>query len=755
MIALRTRNERVRFAKIATCALVLSSWAGCERVLPEEGEEGSVTAAAESLHDTPARLREFIARQVGGIDKLTVPADDSSIPLPPEDPQRPGRYKTTEAKRYLGKMLFHDPVRTVRVNINTNVNPPIREGEPRDLPEGTAFGGTVDASNPKVQSVVDSTKSTASCGSCHLGEAAGKAGAVLNFAAGGEGRGYFDENGEYVIRRRPQTGLIPRQSAYLPGTKLFEGDIGVDALPTLTDIYELDGTKLVATPARQKVDPLADALLATGRLDQLDSVGRQSPSMVGFAFNNRLLFGGFAGESNDLAGGLNPLNDPAQENLTLLLLDAHRMLDFEAAALQKIPAFIELFRQAFPEEAQAYDACKQADPNGACQDELGQLVNDDSVLRATATFLRTAVTRNTPFDRFLAGKNTLSARQRRGARLFFTKAEDGGAGCFSCHSGPMFNKQPNDPDVAGIGEFVEENFFNVGIGDHPVQALNAFRRERLGFDQEGKPLAHGEDTGREEITHNPDHAYKFRSLTLRQLKDARTFFHNGSFTNVRDVVSYFNHGIPQDQQFAGQAKTLEPRFTNPRGNHAPRGLGLREDQIDAVTDFLENGLYDPGFVQAFQPNTSDLTYSAYRPELAALGAKDGQLLSGLAVDNDDPLSRRDQGLEFLDVTRQLRVDRVQHQATASTTEAVYELTNTSDSLVDTHLLIIVRGLPAKVRLENASGTTRAGDPYIRVFLHDGVLLPGQQIDQTFVFSGAERRSLEACDITLLSGQGEP
>jgi cytochrome c peroxidase len=72
----------------------------------------------------------------------------------------------------------------------------------------------------------------------------------------------------------------------------------------------------------------------------------------------------------------------------------------------------------------------------------------------------------------------------------------------------------------------------------------------LQFDREGKPLAHGEDTGRAEITHNSDHAYKFRSLTLRQLKDARTFFHNGSFSKIRDVVSYFNDGVPQDQEGA-------------------------------------------------------------------------------------------------------------------------------------------------------------------------------------------------------------
>ena len=68
--------------------------------------------------------------------------------------------------------------------------------------------------------------------------------------------------------------------------------------------------------------------------------------------------------------------------------------------------------------------------------------------------MRTLVTRNTPFDKFLAGDNSaLTASQRRGAKLFFTAATNGGAGCFSCHSGPMLNKQPNDPDVTGTGQF--------------------------------------------------------------------------------------------------------------------------------------------------------------------------------------------------------------------------------------------------------------------------------------------------------------
>ncbi len=85
--------------------------------------------------------REFIGTQVGGIAKLTVPPDDLSIPVPPDDPQRPGRYKTTPAKKYLGKLLFHDPVRTARVNINA--------GQPIDLPAGTAFGGNRERLGPK------------------------------------------------------------------------------------------------------------------------------------------------------------------------------------------------------------------------------------------------------------------------------------------------------------------------------------------------------------------------------------------------------------------------------------------------------------------------------------------------------------------------------------------------------------------------------------------------------------------------------
>src|SRR5262249_24126832 len=233
---------------------------------------------------------------------------------------------------------------------------------------------------------------------------------------------------------------------------------------------------------------------------------------------------------------------------------------------------------------------------------------------------------------------------------------------------------------------------------------------------------------------------------------------------VGDVVEYFTAGVPEAAP-AGGAPTLAARFTNPRGPGYPGGLGLSERQVDDLADFLENALYDPAFVHydpksstdTLQPNERDLTYSKYRPDLAALGAKDGFMLSGLAIDSNDPLSRRDQGLEFLDVTSQATVEKIASNSRGGRQTDRYRITNRSDSAIDTHLLVIVRGLARDTELENASGTTRSGDPYIRVFLPNGVLKPGRSVVQTLRLEREGGNNAEPVRyvINLLSGQGNP
>ena len=229
-------------------------------------------------------------------------------------------------------------------------------------------------------------------------------------------------------------------------------------------------------------------------------------------------------------------------------------------------------------------------------------------------------------------------------------------------------------------------------------------------------------------------------------------------------VQYFNAGVPQDRT-AGASPTLSARFTNPRGPGYPNGLGLTEHQVDDLTEFLQNALYDPAFVNydpasgtdTLQPNEHDLTYSKYRPDPRCPGAKDGFMLSGLAIDDNDPLSRRDQGLEFLDVTSQLRVKTATSLLPDGSQIDQVRIANTGPSPVDTHLLIIVRGLSGQASLENATGTTRSGDPYIRVFLRDGVLQPDHSIRQQLIFTIRAATTLRryACAPISLSGQGNP
>jgi cytochrome c peroxidase len=695
----------------ATLAVLLLLLCGGVAANDDDREENG------SNGNSATRLRQFIDIRVGGIEKLMVPARDADLPQPLLANGKPDPFfQITEAKRYLGKQLFHDPARMIRIR--------------------PQYGG------------IPATAGTASCGSCHLGEAASKAGTLLNFAVGGEGRHYTDAEGNFIPRRRPRTDLLPP----LRTTPLFPGDALVDSLPTLTDIWRSQGQVIVGTPALQFKLPARSQLLATGRLDALDSVGRNAPGVIGSAFNNRLLLFGLAGEPHATPGGLNPFNHPAQENVGLLLMDAHRLLEDQSNFLRTVPVYRKLFRDAFPDEAAQAPGCvpQTPPPSAATCDAL---INDITVLRAAATFLRTTVTRDTPWDRFLAGDNhALTKDQRRGAKLFFTPADHGGAGCYSCHSGPMLNKQVNDPDVAGVGHFVEENFYNLGLGDHPVQALNRAARNDPTF----------RDVGRQEVTFLDSDAFKFRVLTLRQLKDARLFFHDGSFNTVRDVVQYFNAGVPLDAR-SGSAPTLSTRFTHPRGAGSPRGLGLSKDQVDDLTDFIENGLYDPAFAKFdpkspttfFQLSPIDFTYSKYRPDLAALGAVDGRPPSGMPQDNDDALSRRDAGLEFLDVTAKVRVERIESDHDGRKQKDTYRITNSSTSIVDTHLLIVVKGLPAQFEMENASGSTTGHDPYRRVFLSDGTLQPGQSTVQTLRFKRKSDAPALSYTLTFLSGQGNP
>ncbi len=141
-----------------------------------------------------------------------------------------------------------------------------------NLPAGqpSAERSALSAEHP---GILNATMQTGSCGSCHIGETTGKAGQLLGFNVGRKDRGYADEHGDFIPRRRPQTILTKLRSA-----PIFPGNIFVNALPTLTDIDLIGGQRVVTTPAPFYHPSPPQALLETRRLDELDSVGRESPA---------------------------------------------------------------------------------------------------------------------------------------------------------------------------------------------------------------------------------------------------------------------------------------------------------------------------------------------------------------------------------------------------------------------------------------------------------------------------------------------
>lgn len=105
--------------------------------------------------------------------------------------------------------------------------------------------------------------------------------------------------------------------------------------------------------------------------------------------------------------------------------------------LRAIPAYVELFDQAFGGGAKA--------------------VTFDNVKRALAAFERTLVSDDSPFDRYVAGDaNALTPQQQRGLALFFSDRTH----CAECHQPPIFASETfrvvgvdsQDPGRAGVSE---------------------------------------------------------------------------------------------------------------------------------------------------------------------------------------------------------------------------------------------------------------------------------------------------------------
>jgi cytochrome c peroxidase len=193
-------------------------------------------------------------------------------------------------------------------------------------------------------------------------------------------------------------------------------------------------------------------------------------------------------------------------------------------------------------------------------------VSQQDILTAVATYERTLVSFDSPFDHFIAGEqNAISDAAKRGWESFNTKAR-----CNLCHA-----LTDNQRDVT---VFTDNDFHNIGIGiiRHQVVPLaaKAKRDLALGHLPDIDLAAIAAETsvlGRFLVTKKDDDIASFKTPDLRNVKVTAPYFHDGSQETLWDVIDHYNKG---------------DGLANPWLDEDIQPLGLTEPEIDDLVAFL-------------------------------------------------------------------------------------------------------------------------------------------------------------------------
>jgi cytochrome c peroxidase len=164
--------------------------------------------------------------------------------------------------------------------------------------------------------------------------------------------------------------------------------------------------------------------------------------------------------------------------------------------------------------------------------------------KAIAAYLRKLVSRNAPFDRFIAGNDAaISDSAKRGLKVFLGKGD-----CRDCHSGPNFaDDQFHALGVPQTGVRVPAT--DLGrYADVPPLLASPFNSAGAFSDQ---PDA-GKLTG---LTQQASQLGAFRTKSLRGLSASGPYMHAGQQATLEEVIDFYDVGggtVPD-----GGTKTLQ------------------------------------------------------------------------------------------------------------------------------------------------------------------------------------------------------
>ncbi len=186
-------------------------------------------------------------------------------------------------------------------------------------------------------------------------------------------------------------------------------------------------------------------------------------------------------------------SEPTEEMITgKLFLNMHDYLLTER--LKQVPEYVSLFDRA-----------------------LGAEPSFDGVIKSLVAFQSTLTTGEAP-------QSVENSSAERGRELFSGKAQ-----CSSCHTGVRMT------DAVAHSTGVPEN---PAIFQNPLRhtAYRVYLKEHEVEDY----MTIGEDVGRFAVTKNEGDRGAFITPDLRQVADTAPFMHNGVFSSLEDVVSFYN-----------------------------------------------------------------------------------------------------------------------------------------------------------------------------------------------------------------------
>ncbi len=252
----------------------------------------------------------------------------------------------------------------------------------------------------------------------------------------------------------------------------------------------LNGTTSCATCHQQALaftDGKAQAVGATGELHP-----RSSMSLINVAYASRLTWANPLLDSLEIQA-LTPMfgENPVEMGL------AGR----EASLLELLRTderYRALLPRAFPDDEDPYS-----------------ILNS---VRAIASFVRTIVAFDSPYDQYVLGKSAaMSASEVRGMTLFFSEQLE----CFHCHGGLNFTDSTTHANtlVESVG------FHNTGL--YSLNIYGAYPEN---------------NTGLLELTGERRDMGRFRAPGLRNVSATAPYMHDGSIATLEEVVEHYAQG---------------------------------------------------------------------------------------------------------------------------------------------------------------------------------------------------------------------